>query len=311
VAGYLICAVTGLLFLWADTANLIFVGRLLQGVGEVPIWALAPALLSLHYPEMKGRVIGLYNAAFHLGLSAGPLFGILLFRFVAQTELAFVFYAGVSFVGALLIAVWVKNSPTRKAQQTEPVDWSLLWRFVAARQTLVILLGVLLYGAGYGVAVTMIPAFLLAVKGLSQASVSLYFSLFYIAISLSQLIAGPLSDRHGRHSVMLVGLLLAAVGLALFAPLPQPWIYGPLALASLGLGIFCVASLAALNESVADTFKGTISGAYYLFWGIGYFAGPLAAGTIGAALGFHVSFVALAGLLVLETLLLLVLERKR
>ena len=104
---------------------------------------------------------------------------------------------------------------------------------------------------------------------------------------------------------MIGGLVLAAVGLAAFSPLPQPWISAALTLAGLGLGMFCVSSLAYLNESVADTHRGTISGAYYLFWGMGYFGGPLAAGMVGDAMGLNLSFYLLAGLLGVETLLLL------
>jgi hypothetical protein len=41
-------------------------GRFLQGIGEMPIWALAPAMLSLQYADTKGKVIGLYNVSLHL-----------------------------------------------------------------------------------------------------------------------------------------------------------------------------------------------------------------------------------------------------
>jgi MFS family permease len=74
--GYLLCALTGLLYIAAESPEVIFLGRLLQGAGEAPVWALAPALLSVLYPTAKGRTIGVYNASLHLGLTAGPLLGI-------------------------------------------------------------------------------------------------------------------------------------------------------------------------------------------------------------------------------------------
>ena len=40
-------------------------------------WALGPAVLSIAYPEKKGAVIGFYNAACHLGLTFGPILGIM------------------------------------------------------------------------------------------------------------------------------------------------------------------------------------------------------------------------------------------
>ena len=45
--------------------------------------------------------------------------------------------------------------------------------------------------------------------------------------------------------------------------------------------MFCVASIAGLNDSVPDTLKGAVSGTYYLFWGAGYVLGPLTIGAVG------------------------------
>lgn len=302
--GYVMSGITGLLYYWADTSTLILVGRMLQGVAEVPIWALAPALLSLQYANTKGKAIGLYNASFHLGLSVGPLLGMLLVQMGVQDNLAFLFFAGVSFAGALIIYLFVENPRSVEVVKVEPFNLNNILRVVTNRLTLMVLLGIALYGAGYGLAVTLIPAFLISTKGFDQAAISLCFSLFYIAISLAQLVAGPFSDKEGRQGMMIGGLVLAAAGLALFSPLPQPWVQVWLTVASLGLGMFCVASLAYLNECVSDSLKGTISGAYYLFWGLGYFLGPLAAGELSHSLGL--SFYLLAGLLGIEAILLMI-----
>ena len=310
-SGYVLCGLTGLLYHWAGTSSLILLGRALQGVGEVPIWALAPALLSLQYANTKGKAIGIYNASFHLGLSAGPLLGMLLDQIVAQADLAFLFYAVVGFAGSLIVYLFVENPRSGEAIKVERFDLSNILMFVTNRLTLVVLIGIALYGAGYGLAVTIIPAFLISAKGFDQASVSLFFSLFYIAISLSQLIAGPFSDKKGRQGFMVCGLILAAAGLAVFSPLQQPWINAPLTLASFGLGMFCVSSMAYLNECVSDSLKGTVSGAYYLFWGLGYFLGPLIAGELGNSVGLSVSFYLLSGLLGIETILLMVIGARR
>jgi MFS family permease len=236
---------------------------------------------------------------------------MLLIQMVGQANAAFLFFAGVSFAGALIIHLFVENPRSSDVVKVERFDVNHILIFVTNRLTLVVLVGIALYGAGYGLAVTMIPAFLIAAKGFSQASISVTFSLFYIAISLSQLIAGPFSDKKGRQGFMVCGLVLAAVGLALFSPLPQPWLNASLTLASLGLGMFCVSSLAYLNESVSDSLKGTISGAYYLFWGLGYFLGPLAAGELGNSIGLGFSFYLLAGLLGIEAILLIVIGANR
>ena len=103
---------------------------------------------------------------------------------------------------------------------------------------------------------------------------------------------------------MIWGLLFAAAGLAFFSPLQSPLVYLLIALASFGLGMFSVSAMAYLNESVADSLKGTISGAFYLFWGLGFFLGPLLAGKIGETVGFGIGFYLLAFLLAVEILML-------
>jgi len=76
----------------------------------------------------------------------------------------------------------------------------------------------------------------------------------------------------------LTGLLYYGAGtstlILLGRSLQQPWLSASLTLASLGLGMFGVASIAYLTECVSDSLKGTISGAYYVFWGLGYFLAP-------------------------------------
>jgi MFS family permease len=53
-------------------------------------------------------------------------------------------------------------------------------------------------------------------------------------------------------------------------------------------------------NSPPDSLKGTVSGAYYLSWGVGYFLGPLAAGRMSPSVGFEAVFLLLALLLVVE-----------
>ena len=65
VGGYLLCGLTGVLYFWADTPKFYFGGRFLQGIAEVPIWALAPALLSIQHASDKGKYMGIYNASLH------------------------------------------------------------------------------------------------------------------------------------------------------------------------------------------------------------------------------------------------------
>ena len=295
-AGYLVCSITGLIYYFSGSAFLLFLGRLLQGAGEAPIWSLAPAVLSIHYSGNKARVMGIYNASLHLGLTAGPLLGFAILRFWPDNG-PFVFFSLGCAFSALL--VW-RIEPDRPARKTPPEkrlsDKTEIWSFL--EEGWMVLAGVVLYGAGYGLSITNIPAFLICEKGFSQGSVFIFFILFYLGICLSQLVAGPWSDRFGAGRLLIVGMLAAAINLALFPGCEQNRVMVPLFLASFSLGVFYVSSMSYLNERVSDTLKGTVSGAYYLAWGLGYFAGPLVFRTGG-------SFLILAGLMLVQSLALL------
>lgn len=296
VAGYLLCALSGLLYYLARGTALVFLGRAIQGAGEAPLWALAPALLSIHYPEAKGKVMGIYNATLHVGLTFGPLLGIVALKF-SLNDLAFPFFSVVCVAAAAIVWFSVEN-PCQPAQPgraigRNAIDVGKILSLASDRRILATLVGITLYGAGYGVFITTIPAFFLSAKGYGQTFVQIFFACFYLAISAAQLTAGPASDRWGRERFMIGGLGLAALFVGLFPGMGRAASIAVLAAASLGLGTFFLSSMAFLNEAAPASLKGTISGAYYLFWGIGYFAGAPLVGKLG--------FTAFAAALAVET----------
>ncbi len=281
ILGYLLCSVSGMVFFLAPTPEAIFFGRIVQGIGEAPVWAIGPALLSLAYPHAKGRMIGVNNAAIHAGLMVGPLAGIVFFSDPVSHG-PFLLFSALCFLGAVIVMMLLpKSSATASSLISRTPAWRDMFRLLRFKAPLLTLCGILLYGAGYGIFVSVLPASLSLTKQFDSYSNGIFFSLFYAAISISQLIVGPLSDRQGRRAYMIAGLAMAAIGIATFNHCSLPVIYLPLTFASLGLGIFCVSSMAFLNECVPDTLKATISGSYYLSWGLGYFLGPLLVGWSG------------------------------
>ncbi len=279
VAGYLLCGLSGLVFFLSETAGGVYLGRAIQGLGEAPVWALGPAVLSLAYPADKGRAIGIYNAAIHIGLMLGPILGLVVTP-DGRSSWPFLIFAGLCFAAGLTVLIFLKTVPLT----CTPVKRSF-GQFCAVfreKRPVVVLVGVLLYGAGYGLFVSVLPISLTDSHGFGSVAISALFILFYAAVSFSQIIAGPLSDRMGRQGFLLWGMALPAFGMAVFPFVPGLFVFIPLGLASIGLGIFCVASISELNDCVSDDFKGAISGGYYFFWGAGYVLGPLVVGALAA-----------------------------
>ena len=116
--GYGISALAGLIFCLADSTGGLLLGRMLQGLGEVPVWSLAPALLALRYPLARGRAMGLYNAAIHLGLTLGSFSGICLSP-LCRGPLPFLIYALLCGLGGLAVAT-LKTPPPLPQRRKQP-----------------------------------------------------------------------------------------------------------------------------------------------------------------------------------------------
>ena len=310
IAGYLLCCVSGILYYLADAKSLVFLARVVQGAGEAPLWALAPALLSLLFPATKGRVMGLYNATLHVGLTLGPLLGLLLLR-ILPGEFNFLFFAACCALSACLVAVLVEQTAAPAPAAGSRFEVANIAALASDPAIFAVLAGIALYGAGYGLFLTTLPAFLLGVKDYGQTFVQLFFACYYLSVSLSQLIAGPLSDRFGPRRFMIGGLGATALLIGAFPHLSRGSTLAVLFAASIGLGTFFLSSMAFLNEAAPDALKGTVSGAYYLFWGIGFFAGPVALGGAISAWGYGFAFGLFAVLLGAETILLVCLLKSQ
>lgn len=304
VCGYSLCSVAGILFFYSDKSYFIFIGRFIQGLGEVPVWALAPALLSIKYPLMKGKAIGAYNAAFHMGLTIGPVLGILL-QHIWPNDRAFLLYGVLCLAGAMVVQTGVEEGQVTREKSKTSLGLKHIIAILSNRIALLTLLGITLYGVGYGSFITVVPVFLISIKGFSSVYLGAFFSMFYIAISISQFLTGPMSDKFGRMKFMISGLMVAAISIAVFPLLLGNWTILVLSMASLGFGTFYLSSMAYLNEMVSDSFKGTISGAYFLFWGIGYFLGPLIISSGEKYLGSGRGFYLFSLLIFIEAVVLL------
>jgi MFS family permease len=303
--GYILSVIAGLLFYSTNSVNLIFCGRILQGIGEAPILSLAPAALSLRYPENKGKAIGVYNASIYLGMTVGPFLRVVLFKTWSDNQI-FLFYAILCAAGAIIIACSMKNKLKNQNVVKETINIKSFLALTRNLQTLAVLSGIALYGAGFGIFMTIIPAFLILVKGYSQSYINIFFSLFYVAISMAQIVTGCLSDRLGRQVFMVAGMLVAAGGLVISSYFDHFALTATLCFSSFGLGTYYLASMAFLNEKVSDGNKGAITGIYYLFWGIGMFWGPLILNSYIEENSYSLGFYIFSEMLIIQAIVLFV-----
>jgi len=272
--GFFFMAVAAVVFATADSTMAVYAGRFLQGAGEAPVWASAPALLGSLFPEHRGRAMGFYNAAFHLGLMLGPIAGAWPVVGVCGSPFAVFAWLCCGAVLLVLLAVPATDSPQRKiaSRINIVVTGRMLWPLACCLP---------LFGAVYGLITSSIPVHFAAAKGFSQEQLGMLFFWLYSGITAAQCLAGRFSDRYGRRPFMIGGLLGIALGLVGLLSCPQRLFLTVTILLGLGLGTFSVSSMALVNEAVPQGSQATASGYYYLVWGSGYFAGPLLANGAG------------------------------
>ncbi len=309
--GYFVCGAAGFLYLNADSSNSILGGRLIQGIGEAPLWALAPALLSILKPAYKARVIGWYNASLHIGLTSGSILGLAVHGYWSECQI-FMIYTSLCFVAGILTLLIgsERNSHSVAPETRSGIDNRELFLLIKDRRIICVLSGIAVYGVGYGIYITIIPSFLLDSDLFGQNSVGWLFIGFYIGISIAQLVGGYIADTRGRVLPMVTGLISFGLGLTLFPHFTIPFAISFLCVASFGLGLFLIGSMAILNDQVGNKSKGLVSGIFYLFWGCGYFTGPLILGYAGEQGLYVQGFTSVGVLACVIGILLLVFNKK-
>ncbi|MCW5879573.1 MAG: MFS transporter [Anaerolineae bacterium] len=125
----------------------------------------------------------------------------------------------------------------------------------------------------------------LALVGLLTSTAGL--TQFFISVPL-----GALSDRHGRKTVLVLGLLGFALAMLSFAVAPNPWFLFPGRIL-IGLGttaIFWI-GVAYLGDIITAEERGPAFGVYTTAMGLGFTLGPLLAALIERQSSVRISYL--------------------
>ena len=129
---------------------------------------------------------------------------------------------------------------------------------------------------------------LFAAGGLAADDIGVIKAVYPLAWSLGQLGTGALADRAGRRPLILWGMIMQALALGVIGRgLPTAYASGVMGAVFLGLGTAMAypALLAAAADISPAATRATTVG-WYRFWrDLGYPAGALLAGVVGAAFG--------------------------
>lgn len=135
--------------------------------------------------------------------------------------------------------------------------------------------------------------------GSSVAMVGLTMAAFFAAAVVVQYPLGRLSDKIGRRTLQIGGLVTYSLATVLFAFVVAPWAaFFFRAMQGAGVGIVDVANAAMIGEAVPEKERGRAFGALYGTRTVGLAIGPFLGGLVGLS---HMSYLFLAAAVVVLT----------
>ena len=308
VSGWLIGLPVPFMLAWGPSWTWIIAANVLLGASQGFTWSMTVAMKNdLVGTRQRGLAMGLNEFAGYGGLGITALLtGYIAARTGLRPE---PFYIGIVYavvgLGLSIVAVRDTTGFLRHAvaSSTTPAGRSRALDPESAKRTM---FGVcqagLVNNLNDGVSWGVLPL-LFAAHGLAVDDIGIIKAVYPITWSLGQLGTGALSDRAGRRPLILSGMILQALALGVIAfGMPSAYMSGVAGAVLLGLGTAMVypALLAAAADISPAARRATTLG-WYRFWrDLGYPAGALLAGVVGASFGL-VWAVYLAGLLTLAS----------
>lgn len=290
VAGLALLAASSFAFALADGPWALGLARLAQGTSSTTTWAGALAWLTVATPrDRRGELIGTAFGAAVFGAILGPMFGA-----VADAVSVRVSFVSVGLVAAAL-AAWAASRPPARSEEETP---GAVRRAFGDRAFVGGLWLNTLPALLFGVLVVLVPL-RLDRGGFTPFAIGAVF----LAAGLVEVVVNPLlgrfSDRRGRLLPVRVALAASVAVAVAFAVARDPYPVALLAvLAAISFGAFYTPGMALVSDraEVAGLSQALGFGIMNTAWALGNMSGPAIGGTLAAAFGDSVPYLAAASL---------------
>lgn len=295
IGGLVFLTITSVLAGLSVTGWQLMLFRGIGGIGSACYTVAAMALLLRVTPAShRGRAVGIYMGAFYLGATSGPVLGALLSGFSPRVSF-FAYAAGVGI--ASLIAMFalprLDGASVRQAVQSAPMRVGEALRSAGYRAALASNFAT---GWGvYGVRVSVLPLFLIAVLRENAAWVGIGLA-FGAAVQVAFTpVAGALTDRLGRKIPLALSQLSILSGFLLVLLVPSLWTF----MACFGLlaagASLSATSANALAGDVTGGRGGTVMAVTQFASDAGMVVGPILAGLLAQFVSYNAAFALSAG----------------
>lgn len=308
--GLLVSAVAYVIFAFAGSLWLLFVSRLIQGVGGGTIGVVQAYVADISAEKDRAKALGWLSAVTSLGAVIGPAIGSLLVKFGGHIA------PGLGSAAlCLLVSVfaWAYLAESRTQTQEFEARHALPQGSSALKDVVLhpnlpasrlIWIYAIAIGAFYGTT-PLLPLVLADRLGVTDQNVG-YFIMYLggMGVIVRTSVLGRMIEWIGEARLARLGLLLLALGLAAVSTIRSyPTMLIPLTLMPMGTAFVFPCITAMLSRVVSRKQRGLYMGVQHTFGGVSRVAFPLIAGFGMDKLGQGMPFV-FAGAVVLFTLLL-------
>jgi MFS family permease len=299
IGGLLVAAVSTVACAFAQTFWQLLLFRALNGVGSTMFFVSAMGLMiHISPPDARGRIAGLFTTSFLLGAVAGPVFGSL----IAGWGLAapFLIFGVVQLAVAVVLFYSLRSSALAASGEVTQAAVTLreALRYQAYRS--VLFSNFATGWAAFGLRIALVPLFISVGMNRGVGITGVVLAAFAAGNALAVIPSGYLSDRIGRRTLLIVGLLasgVATIGLGVVSSLP---VFVATAFVSgATTGIFMSPLQAAVADILGNQARaGNPVAAVQMTTDLGAIIGSMAVGQIAQHLSFGWAF-AISGIILL------------
>lgn len=303
-----------LLFAFTHSLEVLFLSRVIAGVGGANIGTAQAYIADSTTPENRAKGMGLIGAAFGLGFILGPpLSGILAkvgtSHGMAGNLLPGLVAGGLSFTAFLIaLSVLAESKPAHIVPRSgvPPQFDRRIWREIASSRLLTALMGglflTLLAVSGMEISVTLHGRDRFDFEQLDMAYMFLFIGTIVAAIQGG--LIGKLVKRLGEKRVIVIGAASFVIGFAAVPAIPNvPLLYAAGFFIGIGQGLCYPALTALVSKAAPESERGSLLGLATSAGSLARFFGPLLSGVLydwsRAAGAFYGGAVLMAGALVI------------
>jgi multidrug resistance protein len=296
IIGLLASSVAFLVFGLADSLWLLFLSRVVQGLGGGTTGVAQAYVSDTVEREHRARALGWLSAATNAGVILGPGIASLTTHWGRQAP-GFIASA-LCFVNVIAAWIWLPESRPASAR-TAPASRKPIWH--AASTVLLNPEGeserlIWIYGVGmfaFTLLTAVLALWLNARFGVTEKTIGFFF-MYYGGLSfvMRSAFLGPVVDRIGEIGALRVGTILLTVGMLLYPLVPTVWLMAVvIPFVPIGTALMFPSVTSLLSHAVNQAELGTMMGVAQTFAGSARVLAPILGTIAFQRLGVNSPFV--------------------